>query len=152
MDQRDATLTKLAKIISVNTVEQDNGSLNVFIGNGQSLVVGSQVQSLTTLPNQYEATRFEIGYPSGGGNNVEVTGQLSGGSLGGLLNFRSQLLDPSKNALGRVAIGMASAVNTQHRLGMDLKGALGGDMFTVASPQDVLSSQRIGFLLKLCFK
>jgi flagellar hook-associated protein 1 FlgK len=135
LDQRDVALTKLAKIVSVNTVQQDNGSLNVFIGNGQSLVVGSLVQPLTTLQNQYDSSRFEIGYPSGGGGNVEVTGQLSGGSLGGLLNFRSQLLDPTKNALGRVAIGMASAINTQHRMGMDLKGALGGDMFTLASPR-----------------
>ncbi len=134
LDQRDVTLTRLAKIVSVNTVEQDNGSLNVFIGNGQSLVVGSLVQPLTTLQNKFDSTRLEIGYPSGGGGNVEVTGQLSGGSLGGLLNFRNQLLDPAKNALGRVAIGMSSAINTQHRLGMDLNGALGGDMFTVASP------------------
>lgn len=144
LDQRDAAMNKLAQLVSVTTIKQDNGAVNVFIGSGQSLVVGLQTQSLSTIPNKYDPTRLEIGYPAGGGVNVEISGQLSGGSIGGLLNFRNQVLDPTKNALGRVAIGMASAMNTQHHLGMDLTGALGGDLFTVAAPGVIASSVNSG--------
>jgi flagellar hook-associated protein 1 FlgK len=66
---------------------------------------------------------------------TDVTGQLSGGSLGGLLDFRGSVLEPARNQLGRAAIAFASAVNAQHRQGMDLNGQLGGDMFTLPAPQ-----------------
>jgi len=143
LDQRDAALDKLAKLTSVSIVKEDSGAVSVFVGNGQSLVVGIQTQALSAIPNRYDPTRYEVGYSSGGGN-VEVSRQLSGGSLGGLLNFRNQVLDPAKNALGRVAIAMASGSNTQHRLGMDLNGALGGDLFTVAAPEVLPSSTNAG--------
>ncbi len=144
LDKRDAELTQLANLVSVSTVKQDDGSVNVFIGNGQSLVVGSNAQKLNVVADSYNPTRYDIGYASPGGGSVDITGQISGGSLGGLLNFRSQVLDPTKNALGRVAIGMASSVNTQHHLGMDLTGALGGDVFTVAQPEVSASSSNSG--------
>jgi len=134
----------LAKLVAVTTVKQDNGAVNVLIGNGQSLVVGSQTQPLKTVSNKYDPTRYEVGYSTGGSGNVEISGQLSGGTLGGLLNFRNQILDPSKNSLGRVAIGLASASNMQHHLGMDLNGALGGDLFTVSSPGVTASSANTG--------
>jgi len=143
LDQRDAALAKLSKLVSVSTIEQNDGTLNVFIGNGQSLVVGGQTHTLATIPSSYEPTRYEIGYLSGG-TNVNITSQVTGGSLGGILNFRSQVLDPTKNALGRVAMGLASSVNTQHNLGMDLNGALGGDIFTVAAPAVIASNGNTG--------
>jgi len=60
---------------------------------------------------------------------VDVTNSLSGGTLGGTLSFRTQVLDPTRNALGRISVGLASVMNTQHRSGMDLNGNLGGDFF-----------------------
>src|SRR5690606_20845102 len=57
---------------------------------------------------------------------------LSGGELGGILEFRSKTLDPAQSALGKVAIGMAVEFNAQHRLGLDQNGEPGGDFFTAA--------------------
>ena len=144
LDQRDAQLAKLADLVSVSTVKESNGAVNVFIGNGQSLVVGSNSQALNVIPNIYDPTRNEIGYSISGSGYVNVSGQISGGSLGGLLNFRNQVLDTTKNELGRLAMGMASTLNTQNRLGMDLNGDLGGDIFTVASPSVSPSSSNSG--------
>lgn len=144
LDQRDLALEQLSKLVSVSTVKQGDGTINVFVGNGQPLVVGGKVQSLVAVANRYEPTRYEIGYSSGGGSNVEITSQISGGTIGGLLNFRSQILDATKNALGRVAMGLADGVNTQHTLGMDLNGALGGAMFTAASPEVLPSGTNTG--------
>ena len=144
LDQRDAQLNKLAGLVAVTTVKESNGAVDVFVGNGQSLVVGTKSQSLSIVPNLYDPTRNEIGYPSSGGTNVDISGQISGGSLGGLLNYRAQVLDTTKNTLGRLAIGMASTINTQHHLGMDLNGDLGGDMFSVAAPVVSSSSSNSG--------
>jgi hypothetical protein len=67
---------------------------------------------------------------AGGGTAAMPESMLTGGTLGGLLAFRSESLDPAQNALGRIAIGLAETFNAQHRLGQDLTGALGGDFFT----------------------
>ena len=144
LDQRDAQLNKLAGLVAVSTVKENSGAVNVFVGNGQSLVVGTKSQSLAVVPNLYDPTRNEIGYSSSGGANVDISSQISGGSLGGLLNYRAQVLDTTKNTLGRLAIGMASALNTQHHLGMDLNGNLGGDIFSVAAPVVSSSSSNAG--------
>ena len=144
LDQRDAQLNKLADLVTVATVKESNGAVNVFVGNGQSLVVGTKSQSLSVVQNLYDPTRNEIGYSSSAGTNVDISSQISGGSLGGLLNYRAQVLDTTKNTLGRLAIGMASTLNTQHHLGMDLNGNLGGDIFSVAAPVVSTSSSNAG--------
>ena len=68
---------------------------------------------------------------TGNQGTVDITASVTGGALGGLLDFRSQVLDPARNDLGRLAAGLAEAMNGQHRAGVDLKGALGTDLFSV---------------------
>ena len=52
-----------------------------------------------------------------------------GGALGGLLAFRDQTLAPAQNALGLVAIGLASGINAQQVKGYDQTGAAGKPLF-----------------------
>src|SRR3569623_373837 len=132
LDKRDAALTQLSNLVSVTAVPQSDGSMNVFIGSGQALVVGTKTQQLSVIRNNYDPSRSEIGYAVGS-TTVELTNQLSGGTIGGQINFRSQILDPAQNALGRVVTGLADAVNTQHQLGVDLSGALGGKLFNTGA-------------------
>jgi flagellar hook-associated protein FlgK len=70
--------------------------------------------------------------------------QITGGSLGGLLNFRSQTLDGVQNALGRIALTLAQNFNDQHRLGQDLTGALGQNFFSTSVPTVRPSSLNTG--------
>lgn len=142
LDQRDELVRKLSELVSVSTLEQDDGSINVFIGSGQTLVVGSRTQSLVAVASEYDPTRYEIGYQAGAGS-VNVTAQLSGGKLGGVLAFRAEVLDPARNALGRIALAVSAQVNAQHALGQDLNGNLGADFFApidASSPNAAASS------------
>lgn len=135
LDQRDQLLGDLNKIVKVTTVKQDNGILNVFIGNGQTLVVGSQSTQLAAIPSLQDPERIEVGVITIGKTVLLGQGSLQGGSLGGILAFRDETLDPAQNALGRVAIGLAQTFNDQHQLGMDLNGTLGGNFFTLPVPK-----------------
>lgn len=143
LDKRDLALTQLSKLVSVTAIPQSDGALNVFVGSGQALVVGATPQQLSILANHYDPTRSEVGYTVGS-NTVEITNQLSGGSVGGLINFRSQVLDAAQNALGRVATGLADTMNTQHQLGVDLNGAMGGKLFNTAAPVVSADSRNTG--------
>ncbi|MGD2119850.1 MAG: flagellar hook-associated protein FlgK [Chromatiales bacterium] len=137
LDERDRLITELSELVNATAVEQSDGSVNVFIGSGQGLVIGAQSFALGTTVNAAEPDRLDVTMTSGGGNTNIITDFLSGGKIGGYFRFRDNLLDPTENALGRLAMGLGTFYNNQHQLGMDLNGALGIDMFTVPDPTDV---------------
>jgi flagellar hook-associated protein 1 FlgK len=143
LDKRDNLLNKLSELVSVRTVPQDDGSLNVFIGSGQSLVTGFLASPLKVVPNDFDARRADVGIVTAGATSV-ITSSITGGKLGALLDVRSQVLDPAQNALGRVATTLAVDFNAQHQLGMDLNGAMGGDFFAVGSPTVAPSARNAG--------
>jgi len=128
LDQRDALLRQIAERVSITTLEQSDGSINVYAGRGQSLVVGTETTPLSVEPSAYDPARIEIGFRNGA-TFTPVTDTLSGGTLGALLEVRDGLLGPAGNALGRVALGVTELFNDAHGRGMDLNGALGADFF-----------------------
>ncbi|WP_062534851.1 flagellar hook-associated protein FlgK [Mizugakiibacter sediminis] len=141
LDRRDALVKQLAGDVGVSLVPQDDNTINVFVGNGQPLVLGNQASTLRTIGDAYDPTRAEI---AAGTPPVPISGQLSGGMLGGLLDFRAQLLDPARNQLGRTATALATAFNAQHRAGLDANGRLGGDFFSLGAPSVLRNSGNAG--------
>jgi flagellar hook-associated protein 1 FlgK len=129
LDRRDTLVKDLSEKINVRVTLQDDGRMNVFVGNGQTLVVGDDASALDVMPNDQDPTRLEVLFV-GHGSNLVITQFLSGGALGGIAKFRNEVLDPAQNELGRIAVGVAKTVNEQHRLGMDLNNNLGGNYFT----------------------
>lgn len=135
LDQRDTLIKQMSEWVSVTTLQQDDGAINVLVGSGQALVVANKATSLTTMQQAGDPKQLDIAVQGNAGVLVPVTSQMSGGRIGGVLNFRDQMLDQASNNLGLVAIGLGSFANEQHRRGMDLDGALGLDFFNIAQPQ-----------------
>jgi len=135
LDQRDQLILELNKEIKTTVVKQGDGNYNVFIGNGQPLVVGTTTYQLANVVSPTNPERIEVAFRASSGDLVIVgDAGVVGGKLGGLIEFRSQTLEPAQNALGRVAIGLADTFNAQHQLGFDLNGVAGGAFFNVAAP------------------
>lgn len=128
LDQRDRLVLQLAELVDVQTVA-DGSSLNVFLGKGQSLVVGATSSTAVAVPDSMDPSRLRLGLQSGG-STMAVGGSTSGGELGGLFAFREQMLDPAFNSLGRIALVLGTGVNAQNALGVDLDGKLGGALFS----------------------
>ncbi|MDO9449150.1 MAG: flagellar hook-associated protein FlgK [Rugosibacter sp.] len=145
LDQRDQMLRELNRLVRVNVVNQGDGNFNVFIGNGQPLVVGGQAYQLKAVQAADDLERTMVAIVGVGGTALALPeSQIAGGSLSGLLSFRSQTLDAAQNALGRVALTLAQNFNDQHKLGQDLTGALGLDFFSVSAPVVRSSSLNTG--------
>jgi flagellar hook-associated protein 1 len=134
LDQRDQLINQLSSLTSVQTTIESNGSVDVFVGNGQPLVVGNNVTQLGTQPNPYNATLVDVTLGTGAGAQP-ITSALSGGQLGGLLQVQNQLIAPALNSLGQIAAGLAVQVNGQQAKGIDANGALGQPIFSVSPPQ-----------------
>ena len=134
LDQRDQVLANLSKEVRVTVVKQNN-AYDVYIGNGQPLVVGPTNYKLSIEKSLTDPTRAEVAYlNSDGSKTILSENNLSGGNLSGLLEFRSKTLDVAQNSLGRIATVLASTINAQQALGQDLNGASGGDLFNVVAP------------------
>ncbi len=135
LDQRDQLIADLNTKIRATTITQSDGTYSVFIGNGQPLVIGTLPFSMQAMAAPDDPERMIVALQSPNGNPPVLMPEsmLTGGSLGGLIAFRSDTLDAAQNALGRIALTLATDVNAQHRLGQDLTGALGGDFFVAAS-------------------
>jgi flagellar hook-associated protein 1 FlgK len=144
LDQRDQLVNQLSQEIRVSTIKQSDGTMNVFIGNGQSLVLGNQTTTLQAVTSTTDPTALEVAYSNNGTVNRIQQSSLQGGNLGGYLNFRQTILDPAINALGRIAMGFASSFNQQQQLGVDLNGALGTNLFTTAVPSVVAATSNTG--------
>ena len=143
LDQRNQLIDQLSQHISVTTVQQSDGSLSVFIGSGQSLVTGGQASTLSATPDQFGSGQMDISVTTPT-STTDITSQLSGGSLGGLLQFRNTMLIPGQNALGQAAVTLTSLVNTQNAAGLDENGNVGGALLAVGGPQVLTSKDNAG--------
>jgi flagellar hook-associated protein 1 FlgK len=128
LDAREEAVRQLSTFIGVTVVAQDNNALNLFVGSGQPLVVGSTTSRLEIGPGQADPTRFEVSFVSGG-SRQGITSLITGGEMGGLIRYRSETLDPTLNSLGRLALAVSDQVNTQLGQGLDLKGQVGTALF-----------------------
>ena len=149
MDLRDRLVAELNTHIKVATVQDSTGNYNVFIGNGQQLVVGTIVNKLVPMTSSNDPERVVVGLQGQSGSVQELQENLiDGGVLGGLLKFRADSLDYAANSLGMVAATLATTFNAQHALGQDLDGlnsvsATAGfqaDYFQISGPKVMANS------------
>lgn len=139
MDQRDLAVSNLSGLAGVQVVRNDSG-YSVFLAGGQPLVLADKSYQLAAVTSPSDPSELTVvsqgiaGANPPGPNQALPDASLSGGTLGGLLAFRSQTLNPAQAQLGAVAASFAAQVNGQNALGIDLSGKPGGDLFTVAAP------------------
>lgn len=143
LDARDGQLAELAKRLDTSVIRQDDGAINVFIGNGQALVLGGNSANVVAQADAFQPGRVTLAFKSANGV-VDISGSLSGGTVGGLLDFRREMLDPVRNQLGQMAVALSELANGQHLEGVDLAGNLGTDMFKVGGVETLLSSANTG--------
>ena len=145
LDQRDQLVSQLSTIADIKVLEQDSGKYNVFIATGQSLVVGDRAATMMAVPSSADPTRTAVALVGLAGNVMELgSNAVTGGALGGLLSFRTEMLIPTQNAIGRLSMTLAGAFNDQHALGVDLTGAAGGDFFSIGAPAVLANAKNTG--------
>jgi flagellar hook-associated protein 1 FlgK len=134
MDKRDNLIAEMNKYIKTDVIKQDDGSYNVFIGNGVPLVVGNKSYALTTVSSSTDPKQLDVAYVT---NVVKplAASSLTGGSIGGITQFRGETLDSVQNQLGQIATVFAQTFNDQHKLGFDANGVAGGNFFNVPVPK-----------------
>ncbi|MBP3973184.1 flagellar hook-associated protein FlgK [Pseudoxanthomonas spadix] len=134
LDARELRVTRLAALVGATTVTQDDGALNVFTIGGQPLVLGAKANTLTALQDPDRPERSQVGLDTGNGRAVRLPDASISGALGGLLEFRTSVLDPARAELGRLATATAMSFNQAQAAGVDYNGNVGSALFSIGAP------------------
>lgn len=129
LDRRDTAIRRLNESIRVSMVEQDDGAVNLFLANGQPLVVGNRASEVGMTIDPIDPQNVLVGIRSGASVIALDADRIGGGKIAGLLQFRTGDLPQIENELGRLAVALSAQFNQQHRLGDDRNGQPGGDFF-----------------------
>jgi flagellar hook-associated protein 1 FlgK len=122
-DERSVALTRMAELANVNVLNRADGAVDVTVPSGHALVVGANAYPVTMTPQP------PSGFVSLSLSDYNITSQLTGGRIGGLLDLRDTKLPAYQAALDQLAYDIATQVNALHVTGFDGTGAPGGNFF-----------------------
>jgi len=142
-DHREVAIIELSKLTDLEVISHDNGMQDVHVANGQPLVIGIQASSLYTYSSEFHGSENKIGIDIAG-TRTDVTAQMSGGTIGGALDYRAQVLNPTLNELGRISITLGMTMNDVQLSGMDLNNALGDRLFTDMNTTKAMRERVLG--------
>lgn len=128
LDKRDQALEEMAKNMDIQVIENAEGLVDVRVAGGQPLVVGLDANSLYTYSAEPNGLETRIGIEISG-TRSEITDNISGGTIGGVIAYRKDILSPTLNELGRISIAFSLSMNDMQARGMDLNNDLGEPLF-----------------------
>jgi flagellar hook-associated protein 1 FlgK len=140
LDQRAQDILNLNHAIGVSTGSQDDGSVNIYLANGQPLLIGDHSYALEQGPDPQHPGQQVVGTSVGGAIAALDPQHAGGGALGALLAFQSVTVPDVQNQIGRLAVTLAAQFNALQNLGVDANGAPGAKLFSVPAPSVTAAS------------
>lgn len=128
LDQQSVIIEQLGKLIDVHVIPHEDGSVNVSIGNGRALVISDRSYALSATASSING--FAQIMTDGAAVTTDVTGEILGGRIGGLLQVRDTLVPSYIGQLDQLAYTIAGDVNNLVTSGYDLNGNAGVPFFT----------------------
>ncbi len=125
LDRRDRLISQLSEHVQVSTLGADDGTVAVFMGGGQRLVLGNVAERLQLTPDLFDGARAGIAISEGASIRPLTSDALGGGILAGLLQFQDQDLSAAQVTLGQLSRAVADAINDQQQLGLNLQPPAG---------------------------
>ncbi|QXL84247.1 flagellar hook-associated protein FlgK [Comamonas sp. NLF-1-9] len=143
LDQRDQLIRELNQYVQTTQIPADDGTMGIFVGGSQALVLGNKAATLAVRESQLfpgSAQRALYFTPPGGMPIEMSTDLLGGGEVTGLMRFANTDLSDAGNLLGRMALAIGATLNRQQALGLTLDGAQGQPLFSVPASMPGYSS------------
>ncbi len=134
-DRRDVVLKKLNEKIDIHYAEGDQGQVTVSTAGNAILVSGFDHYELQTHENGSDG-RIEVFYKQNESTPpFKITDRIKGGTIGGALQVRDQVIPDFKDKIDNLAYKVADEVNRAHVEGFDRSGRQG--MYFFEMPNDV---------------
>ena len=141
LDKRDQLIHDLNQYVQTSSVLADDGTIGLYIGGSQSIVLGGTASTLSLSPTKNDfgdSQQNKLLVTRDGANITMDENALGGGEISGLLRFQNTDMVEGRNLLGRLTTAVSTSMNDQHKLGLDLDGKAGGNLFTPVSVNNIL--------------
>lgn len=144
LDRRDQLIKELNQYVQTTSIKADDGTVGLYISGSQELVLGTTASKMAIVKDDFGDSRTAKLAVMRAGTPLKLDeNMLGGGEVSGLLRFQNQDLNEGRNLLGRLTLATTTAMNDQHKLGLDLDGNVGGNLFspTVFGPANIMTPQ-----------
>lgn len=143
MDQHEKLITELSEYTKVTVTPRKNAEgFNVHIGNGHTLVSGTEASQLKMIDGYPDVHQRRLAMIEGKGIKAITTKDIDG-KLGAMLTMRDEKIPYLMDELGRMATAFSYDVNVLQSQGLDLRGNIGGLVFTDVNSEVVAKSRVI---------
>ncbi|ASI21912.1 TPA: lateral flagellar hook-associated protein LfgK [Aeromonas salmonicida] len=120
-DSREQIVRELSTFMEVRVNRQSDGSFSLSLPQGQPLVLAGSSSTLSLAGDSLSL--------SFGPQSFDVP-KLHGGSLAGVIEYRTTVLRPLRDELNQIAKKLADDFNAKQSGGVDLHGNPGKSLFT----------------------
>ncbi len=135
LDQRDELVRRIGTQVQVHTVQSADQTMAVYVGSGQTLVLGGASFKLVPQADAHDPSRIGVAIDIAGQLTQLPTPAIGEGQVAGLLQFQDNDLAEARSRLGQLVAGLGHALNSQQALGLDLQGQAGTPLFALQGPQ-----------------
>lgn len=143
MDQHEKLVRELAEYTKVTVTPRKNAEgFNIHIGNGHTLVSGTEASQLKVIPGDPDTHQFRLAMVEGKGIKP-ITHKDMDGKIGALFDMRDNQIPHLLDEIGRVATAFSHEVNTLQNQGLDLRGDIGQKLFTDVNSEQAAKSRVI---------
>lgn len=123
-DSRDSAVTELASMLDITVTTDSDGSYTITLSQGQPLVIGGTAATLAEDDGDVTLTY---------GTQTFSVSEDVGGSIGGLIDYEENVLEPTLTSLNELAAQIADDFNSLQTSGYDINGDSGTALFTYDS-------------------
>ncbi|MBT0569554.1 flagellar hook-associated protein FlgK [Curvibacter sp. CHRR-16] len=131
LDRRDQLIKELNQYVQTTSISADDGTISLFVAHSQPLILGTHVTPMTLVPDEYnDPLKNKVAMQIDGATIMLDDNALGGGEVAGLLRFQNRDMTEARNLLGRLTLAVTTAMNDQHKLGLDMDGNAGKELFS----------------------
>ncbi len=137
LDKRTIAFQGLGSMINISYFETSNGTLNVYLANGEPLLQGPIAQTLSFVINDGKTDIYST-------NSQEtINGAITSGKLGAYMELQHSTLPGYIDDLNNMTSALAARVNALHSSGFDANGNMGMDFFSITNAANPSSSIKV---------
>ncbi|ENM5880701.1 flagellar hook-associated protein FlgK [Vibrio metoecus] len=142
MDKHEKLVAELSQYTKVTVTQRKNGEgFNIHIGNGHTLVSGSEASQLKVIDGFPDTQQHRLAMVEGKALKA-ISARDIGGKMEAILDMRDEHIPYLMDEVGRLAVSFSHEVNTLQSQGLDLRGNVGSALFTDVN-LDVIARSRV---------
>ena len=137
LDKRTIAFQELGSMVNIDYFESSNGTVSVYLANGEPLLQGTLAQTLSVVVTNGKTDIYSTNSPD------PINDAITSGRLGAYMELQHTILPGYMDDLNNMTTALAARVNALHTSGFDANGNMGQEFFTITNVANPSSSIKV---------